>query len=129
MDCPVTADAIQQRRNLHKTAIGVLKDYLAGLWEACRSQINTPEPVVAWRLVVTHPVGWNIDKLEKAIDAAIVTPDRDSSTWTMNFQTEAEAAMTTMLNAYDGQEVPNQNETVMVVDLGGLTMVSYHIEA
>ncbi|KAI1291002.1 hypothetical protein F5Y03DRAFT_403824 [Xylaria venustula] len=122
MDCPVTADAIQQRRNLRKTAIGVLKDYLAGLWEACRSQIEPPGTPVAWRLVVTHPVGWNIDKLEKAIDAAIITPDRDNSTWTLNFQTEAEAAMLAMLNAYDGQRVPIQNETVMVVDLGGLTM-------
>ncbi|KAI0813620.1 hypothetical protein GGR55DRAFT_687306 [Xylaria sp. FL0064] len=112
----------RRRRNLRKTAIGVLKDYLACLWEACRPQIDTPGPIVAWRLIVTHPVGWNIDKLEKAIDAAIVTPDRDNSTWTVNFETEAEAAMIAMLNAHDGQRIPIQNETVMVVDLGGLTM-------
>lgn len=67
MDYPVTADAIRQRMHLRKTAIGIFKDYFAELWEACRPQINTSRSTVAWRLVVTHPAGWNINRLEKAM--------------------------------------------------------------
>jgi len=59
-----------------------------------------------------------------------VTLDQDNSTWTVNFRTEAEAAMTAVLDAYNGERVLIQNnETVMVVDIGGLTMVSNYIKA
>ncbi|KAI8624131.1 hypothetical protein F5Y19DRAFT_467977 [Xylariaceae sp. FL1651] len=112
------------------------------LWQVCKPQIINDELDVSWRLMITHPVGWNTGKLEQAIDSAIVMPDQGNSTFTICFQTEAEAALISELHglgsqpAYDGtiqhreslhrptgQETHAQNNKIVVVaDFGGLTL-------
>ncbi|KAI3316702.1 hypothetical protein HD806DRAFT_552088 [Xylariaceae sp. AK1471] len=139
---PVTADSIQRRNALGKTVLTVLTDFMTRLWQVCKPQIPNHEPGVSWRLIITHPVGWNIEKLEQAIDVAIVTPDQDNSAYTICFQTESEAALIAELAdqgiqlAHDGNRQPQgsrhhptgqethiqDSEVVVVADLGGLTM-------
>ncbi|KAJ8123913.1 hypothetical protein ONZ43_g241 [Nemania bipapillata] len=133
---PVIAHAIQRRNYLGKTVLTVVTDFMTRLWQVCKPQIVGDELDVNWRLIITHPVGWNIDKLEQAIDTAIVMPDQGNSTYTICFQTEAEAALITELNARGIQLVHESNnptghetslqdgEIIVVADFGGLTVVS-----
>ncbi|KAI1307059.1 hypothetical protein F5Y03DRAFT_405664 [Xylaria venustula] len=120
----------------------VLTDFMTRLWHVCKPQIIRDELDVSWRLIITHPVGWNTDKLEQAIDTAIVMPDQGNSTYTICFQTEAEAALISELYgqgiqpAYDGTRQPRaslrrptgqeahaqDSEIVVVADFGGLTV-------
>ncbi|KAI1160930.1 hypothetical protein F5B18DRAFT_675135 [Nemania serpens] len=82
----------------------VITDFMTRLWQVCRPQINTNNQTgMNWRLIVTHPYGWKIDKLEQAIDAAIVKPDHGNSTYTICFQTEAEATLIAMLDPRGNQ--------------------------
>ncbi|GAW21859.1 hypothetical protein ANO14919_113850 [Xylariales sp. No.14919] len=140
---PVTADSIQRRNALGKTVLTVLTDFMTRLWQVCKPQIINHEPGVSWRLIITHPVGWNIEKLEQAIDIAIVTPDQDNSAYTICFQTESEAALMAeladqgiQLLAHNGNRQPRgsrrrptdrethiqDGEVVIVADFGGLTV-------
>ncbi|KAI0399344.1 hypothetical protein F4802DRAFT_610936 [Xylaria palmicola] len=126
---PVIAHAIQRRNDLGKTVLTVLTDFMTRLWQVCKPQIIEDELDVSWRLIITHPVGWNTDKLEQAIDTAIVMPDQGNSTYTICFQTEAEAALISelqpraSLHRPTGQETHAQdNEIVVVADFGGLTV-------
>ena len=96
---PVIAHAIQRRKDLGKTVLTVLTDFMKRLWQMCKPQVTNEELDVSWRLIITHPVGWNIDKLGQAIDTAIVMPDQGNSTYTICFQTEAEAALIAELDA------------------------------
>lgn len=133
---PVIGQSIQRRHDIGKTVVMVLTDFMTRLWQLCKPQIIGNEPDVSWRLIITHPVGWNIDKLKRAIDAAIVAPDEGNSTYTVCFLAEAEAALIAVLdaqgiqlgdddNAPCGQETQfYDGETVVVVDFGGLTVVS-----
>ncbi|KAK5630581.1 hypothetical protein RRF57_006296 [Xylaria bambusicola] len=139
---PVIGHAIQRRNDLGKTVLTVLTDFMTRLWQVCKPQIIKDELDVSWRLIITHPVGWNTDKLEKAIDTAIVMPDQGNSTYTICFQIEAEAALISELYgqgiqpAYDDTKQPRvslyrrtgqetnalDSEIVVVADFGGLTV-------
>ncbi|KAI1157321.1 hypothetical protein F5B18DRAFT_657826 [Nemania serpens] len=141
---PVVAHANQCRKNLRKTVLMVITDFMTRLWQVCRPQINTNnQPGMNWRLIITHPHGWGTDKLEQAIDAAIVKPDHGNGTYTICFQTEAEAALIAVLadrgnqGDHEGNGQPpasyhrpggqvaqaQDGETVVVLaDFGGLTV-------
>lgn len=132
---PVIAYGIQHRKSLGKTTFMVITDFMTRLWQVCKPQI-TNKSGMNWRLIVTHPSGWETNKLEQAIDTAIVKPDHGNGTYTICFQTEAEAALMSVLDARRtgpppashhgsaGQGTQIQDgESVVVADFGGLTVV------
>ncbi|GAW25262.1 putative hsp70 protein [Rosellinia necatrix] len=131
---PLISQYVQRRLDLGKTVLTVLTDFLTRLWQACKPQILQDGLGMSWRLVITHPAGWSVEKLEQAIDAAILTPDQGNITYTVCFQTEAQAALMGELAAqgmqlaYDSNSPTGQgaraqdNEAILIADFGGLTV-------